>query len=138
MAVINDSVRVHTNATKAHAALTSPDSYRGWWSKNCAIGPQVGRESLLYFDKAGTIVAMRFRIDAIERERIKWTCVAHDTPSWVGTTLEWRLASTDGDVEIALTHDGWKDHAPEAVSQGWKHFLGSLKRYLETGVGEPW
>jgi len=138
MAMINDSVRVHSSTGKAHAALTEPAGYRGWWSTNCAIGPGVGRESMLYFNKGGTPVSMRFRIDAIEDNRIRWTCVAHDMPSWVGTTLEWKLAPAGGDVDITLVHDGWKDAAPDMVKQGWKHFLASLKSYLETGTGEPW
>jgi uncharacterized protein YndB with AHSA1/START domain len=138
MAMINDSVRARTTTNNAHTALTSPDGYRAWWSKNCAIGPAVGRESLLYFDKGGQVVSMRFRIDAIENDHVKWTCVAHDMPSWVGTTLDWKLSQANGDVEIALVHDGWREGAPDMVAQGWKHFLGSLKRYLETGTGEPW
>jgi uncharacterized protein YndB with AHSA1/START domain len=138
MAMINSSVRAHSSIDKAHAALTTPDGYRKWWSKNCAIAEQVGRESMLHFDKGGTPVTMRFRVDAIERDRIKWTCIGHDMPTWIGTTLEWKLEPADGDVEISLVHDGWKDAAPDMVAQGWKHFLGSLKQYLETGAGEPW
>jgi uncharacterized protein YndB with AHSA1/START domain len=138
MAMINTSVRAHATSSAAHTALTSPEGYRRWWSKNCAIAEQVGRESMLHFDKGGQPVSMRFRVDAIEQDRVKWTCVGHDMPSWIGTTLEWKLVPAGSDVEISLVHDGWQGAAPEMVAQGWNHFLGSLKQYLETGAGEPW
>jgi hypothetical protein len=30
----------------------------------------------------------------------------------------------------------WRENVVD--SQGWKHFLGSLKLYVETGTGQPW
>jgi len=52
--------------------------------------------------------------------------------------LNWRLAAASGATVVALEHSGWKDAPPEMVAQGWKHFLGSMKAYLETGTGQPW
>ena len=40
--------------------------------------------------------------------------------------------------QVKLDHAGWKGDPPEPVAQGWKHFLGSMKSYLETGAGQPW
>ena len=33
---------------------------------------------------------------------------------------------------------GWKGDAPEPVVQGWRHFVGSLRSFVETGEGQPW
>ncbi len=57
---------------------------------------------------------------------------------WLGTTLAWRIEDAGGAALVFLEHAGWKDAAPDAVAQGWKHFLGSLRSYLETGTGLPW
>ena len=56
----------------------------------------------------------------------------------IGTTLTWTIKGTGDEVVVALDHAGWKDEGPEPVKQGWKHFLASMKSYLETGTGQPW
>jgi uncharacterized protein YndB with AHSA1/START domain len=124
---------------RVFAALTEQASYTGWWSKDCKIGSKPGDECMLKFDKEGTIVTMRFRIDEIVKDqKVAWTCVAHDMPPWVGTTLRWDLESRGDSTQVSLEHAGWQGDPPEPVAQGWKHFLGSLKSYLETGTGQPW
>jgi uncharacterized protein YndB with AHSA1/START domain len=140
MAAIKDQVRIETTPEKAFTALTTREGYNGWWSKSCEIGTKAGAESTLRFNKEGAIVNMRYRIDRIDaKSGILWTCIGHDAPPWIGTTLEWKIAP-DGPkaVTVTLTHDGWQGEPPPPVIGGWKHFLGSMKKYLETGTGEPW
>ena len=138
MPAIEDSVRVKTSPAGAFQALSRAEGVRGWWSKKCEISDHIGGECALQFDKQGTIVKMRFRIDAVDQRRVAWTCIGHDMPSWIGTTVEWTMTPNADHVVIQLVHAGWKDQAPDAVAQGWKHFLSSLKSYVETGTGQPW
>jgi uncharacterized protein YndB with AHSA1/START domain len=140
MSTIKDEVKIATTPEKAYVALTTQAGYLGWWSKDCSIAERVGGESSLSFNKNGSIVKMRFRTDIVDKAgRITWTCVGHDMDSWVGTTLNWSIAKDGAGVRVALAHEGWKaEIPPEMVAQGWKHFLGSMKQYLETGVGQPW
>jgi uncharacterized protein YndB with AHSA1/START domain len=140
MTAIKDQIRIETTPEKAYDALTTQRGYNGWWSKDCVIGAKAGDEARLTFDKAGTKVNMKYRIDRIDaKSGIRWTCTAHDAPPWVGTTLEWAIQAEGAkSVTVALTHDGWEGAPPEPVIGGWKHFLGSMKKYLETGTGEPW
>ncbi len=136
---IKEKVIVRADAARVFAALTEEAGYNGWWSKDCRIGARAGDEAALKFNKDGNIVSMRFRIDEVAPARtVRWTCVGHDMPSWLGTTLRWELAPADGRTEVAFEHAGWKGDAPEPVVQGWRHFLGSLRAYLETGSGQPW
>ena len=136
---IRDKLIVRGNAGRVFAALTEQSGYNGWWSKDCQIGRQAGDESALKFNKEGTIVSMRFRVDEIVAGKaVRWTCVAHDMPSWIGTSLAWQLAPDATGTEVSFEHAGWKGDAPEPVVQGWRHFLGSLRSFVETGVGQPW
>jgi uncharacterized protein YndB with AHSA1/START domain len=139
MASINDEIRIQAPIDQVYAALTRQAGYRGWWNAVAEVPDAVGGEAQLRFVKEGTPVNMRFRIDAEQtNEQVRWTCIAHDMPSWIGTTLTWSLASSGSDVLVRFEHGGWKDSAPDAVAQGWKHFIGSLKSYVETGKGQPW
>jgi uncharacterized protein YndB with AHSA1/START domain len=139
MTSIKDEVRIHTTAARAYAALTEQAGYRGWWNKVAEVPNNVGGEAKLLFNKDGQPVAMTYRIDTMTpNELVRWTCIAHDMASWIGTTLMWSIRAGGDEVVVALDHAGWKGEAPEPVKQGWRHFLGSLKSYLETGTGQPW
>jgi uncharacterized protein YndB with AHSA1/START domain len=136
---INDEVRIQAAAGKVYEALTRQAGYRGWWNAVGEVAEAAGGEAKLRFVKDGIPVNMGFRIDYMKaNESVRWTCVTHDMPSWVGTSLTWRLTEADATVVVSFEHSGWKGTAPDAVAQGWKHFLGSLKSYVETGTGQPW
>jgi uncharacterized protein YndB with AHSA1/START domain len=139
MSSIKDEVRIVAPIAKVYAALVTQAGYRGWWNAVADVPEKVGGEAQLRFVKDGMPVNMRFRIDEMKpNQGVRWTCIAHDMPSWVGTTLDWKLSEGGGGVLVSFEHAGWKDAAPEPVAQGWKHFLGSLKLYVETGTGQPW
>ena len=136
---IKDEVRIQASASKVYEALVRQAGYRGWWNAVGEVPESVGGEAKLCFVKDGRPVNMSFHIDDQKpNESVRWTCIAHDMPSWVGTTLSWRMKEAGGAVVVTFDHGGWKDAAPEPVAQGWKHFLGSLKSYVETGTGQPW
>ena len=137
--VIKEKIIVRGDVGDVFDALTEQSGYNGWWSKDCEIAKRPGGESKLKFNKEGNIVSMRFRVDEIVPGRsVRWTCTGHDMPSWIGTTLRWDLASDDPRTEVSFEHGGWKGEAPDPVVQGWRHFLGSLRSFVETGKGDPW
>jgi uncharacterized protein YndB with AHSA1/START domain len=136
---IKDEVRIQAPVSKVYEALTRQAGYRGWWNAVGEVAEVVGGEAKLHFIKEGKPVNMRFRIDEMKAsDCVRWTCVAHDAPNWVGTSLTWRIKEAGGAAVVSLDHSGWKDAAPDVVAQGWKHFVGSLKSYVETGTGQPW
>jgi uncharacterized protein YndB with AHSA1/START domain len=139
MSSIKEKLIVQGSSAKVFEALTSQAGYLGWWSKDCQIAQKSGDESRLKFNKDGNIVSMRFRLDEkIPGQSVRWTCIGHDMEPWIGTTLTWRLAPEDDATEVTLEHGGWKGDAPDPVRQGWRHFIGSLRSYVETGQGQPW
>ena len=139
MGSIKDAVTIKTSTNEAYAALTTQAGYRGWWNAVAEVDEKEGGKAKLKFVKDGQPVNMGFRIDATKKnELVRWTCVAHDMPDWVGTTLSWTIQGDGNTVVVSLDHGGWKGEGPEPVAMGWKHFLGSLKSYLETGAGQPW
>lgn len=139
MSSIKQEIRIAAPLGKVYAALSTQAGYRGWWNAVGEVPERVGGEAQLKFVKDGAPVNMTFRIDTLQaNEAVRWTCVAHDMPSWVGTTLDWKLSGQADGVLVSFEHAGWKEAGPEPVAQGWQHFLGSLKQYVETGTGQPW
>jgi uncharacterized protein YndB with AHSA1/START domain len=135
-----ETIHANTTAGAAFAALTTQAAYRAWWAKNSDVAETPGGQATLRFDKGGTPVTMKWRIDEQQPDqRVRWTCIGHDAPPWIGTTLDWTIKPRDNGVEVSLVHGGWREPVPEPVKQGWHHFVAdSLKSYLESGVGKPW
>lgn len=139
MTAIRDEIGIQAPRAKVYAALTEQSGYRGWWNAVAEVSDSVGDEAKLRFVKDGHPVDMTFRIDELAAgERVRWTCTAHAMDSWVGTTLWWNLRDASGGSLVSFEHAGWKGDPPEPVVQGWKHFLASLRSYVETGTGQPW
>jgi uncharacterized protein YndB with AHSA1/START domain len=149
MPSIEERVTIAAPASKVFEALVSPEGLHGWWSLNSDIMTKPGDISELRFDKDGRLVRMCFRIDTLDApRRVAWTCIANDAPPWVGTTLRWDLQENQSGAvgggspatDVTLTHAGWQGTGPwfQDVVDGWKHFMSSLKRYVETGTGQPW
>jgi uncharacterized protein YndB with AHSA1/START domain len=139
MSSIHDEISINAPAAKVYQALATHAGYRGWWNAVAEVPAAPGGEAQLRFVKDGTPVNMSYRIDQLQpTQSVHWTCTAHDMPGWVGTTLDWSLEESGGKTRVVFEHAGWKDVVPAPVAQGWKHFLGSLKSYVETGTGQPW
>jgi uncharacterized protein YndB with AHSA1/START domain len=136
---IKDEVRINADAKRVYEALTTEAGYRGWWNKVAKVPGSVGGEAQLHFVKDGQPVMMRYRIDEQQpNQSVRWHCVAHEFSAWIDTSLSWQIKEAGNACWVSFEHGGWKAAPPEPVIQGWKHFLGSLKSYLETGTGEPW
>lgn len=128
------------------AALTTPRGIAGWWSDDCDVPTTVGSTVRVRFDCA----KKDFRIERLEPGRaLEWRCTAAyiDLPQlerrseWVGTRLRFELAPTaGGGTELAFEHEGLEPSLDcfELCRAGWRQFLGSLQRFVETGRGEPY
>jgi hypothetical protein len=106
-----------------YAALTTPAGLRGWWTEDCDVAVEPGRE-------------------------VRWLCVgAHIAAGqlarrdeWIGTRLVFRIAAEGaGRTRLEFEHLGL---VPEfecygMCSSGWRHYMASLARFVETGVGTP-
>ena len=59
---------------------------------------------------------------------------------WKGTTIKWQIAENEIGSKVTLTHQGLVPglQCYEMCEAGWDYFLGSLKRFLETGQGYPY
>ncbi|MCI0571564.1 MAG: SRPBCC domain-containing protein [Myxococcaceae bacterium] len=123
-------------------AVSTTEGLNGWWAKDGRAAAQVGGLAELRFDKGGRVVPMTFRIDALEPgRRVAWTCTQNGNPEWIGTTLTWELeAASGGNTTLRFVHAGFQKGASSynMTADGWKHFMSSIKAFVETGTGQPW
>lgn len=137
MTAIHWTIDTPATPDAIRAALTTETGLAGWWAKDSDVAAGPGGEHELRFVKGERTVVMRFRVDTVADDRVRWTCTANGNPIWPGTTLEW----TFGDGRIRFEHAGFaEDQSPPYAMtvDGWKHFAGSLASYLSAGTGQPW
>lgn len=116
-------------------AVATVRGLRGWWTPIVTGSASSGGALQLGF--AGLDETIVLRVDeATHPSRVRWTCLDHTgEPAWVGTTVTVELRAADAEsCVVELRHS---DLAAELVEPGWRHFLGSLKGFVETGDGQP-
>lgn len=138
MTAIRHELNVQATGADILKALTTAEGIRAWWAKDADIGKD---NHELRFDKDGNVVTMKFRVDHVTDEEVKWTCTENANPVWPGTTLVWRWSRKDEKTLLSFEHSGFSEsESPpyQMTVQGWTHFVESLRRYLDDGSGQAW
>lgn len=137
---------IQAPASAIYAALTEARGLRGWWTTTCDIGTGVGALCTFRFGTTAKVM----RIEALTPEvQVRWRCIeAHlrcpgitREDEWEGTAISFTLEpQSSTSTLLRFAHIGL---VPElechgVCTAGWRQFLGSLKRFVETGTGTPY
>lgn len=132
------TLRVHAAPDALFDALTTVEGLGAWWSRATGSGETGGQLKL--FMSAPEPLTMRV-VAAVRPVSVQWTVTACDfLPDWVGTRPTFTITAVDGETsELHFRHGGLTGELDciEMCSQGWDHFLPSLRDYVETGRGNP-
>ncbi|GLL08112.1 SRPBCC family protein [Dactylosporangium matsuzakiense] len=118
------------------AAVATTEGLRQWWTGVVSGSAEPGGH--LTFGFAGLDEQIVMRVECRRRpDLVTWTCTAHSRgDEWTGSTIRFELTAVEPDAcRLDFQHAGI---APELVTAGWEHFLGSLAGYVEHGTGRPY
>lgn len=141
---IKHNLNLNASAETIYKAVSTQQGINGWWSKDCSVGETEGGDSLLKFDKQGTIVEMGFKTESlVPNKTVIWECTQNGNPAWLGTKIKTQITELENGCEVVFSHanfdEKWKGQDPfEMTKQGWEHFVNSLRTYCEDGQGQPW
>jgi hypothetical protein len=118
-------------------AVSTREGLATWWSRRV-----VGTEGLggvlefLFSEDDGPKFEV---IELVVPSRITLRCVVGPN-EWIGTDLEFRIATEDEDTVLLFAHRGWREEVPfmHHCSTQWAYFLLGLREYFETGEGRPY
>ncbi len=141
------SIFVKANALETYQALTS--GYSQWWTQCDGAFNEVGDRITFRFPPHQSYWACEAK-KLIPNQYIELECteayhILTDKPDasqteWLGSFLRFNIETTENETRIDFVHEGLtpKLDCYEVCEEGWDHFfVNSLKKYLDTGVGEP-
>ena len=128
-------IGVTASPDDVYAALTTVDGLAGWWTEDTTGDGQVGGVLRFRFVPGGFDMRVR---ELVPAKLVRWE-VADGPEEWIGTTVEFELTQEDGFTIVMFRHEGWREPVAfmSHCSTKWATFLMSLKRLVETGMGEP-
>lgn len=144
----NTELLVRAPVQRLYQALTTQAGLQGWWTRDCSIGNGVGSRSTFHFGDTWQVMHIaRLTPDS----EVHWTCTDSHivepglarADEWTGTDVVFRLAARGQHNESTLLQFEHIGLTPQIdcyaiCTSSWHLFLGSLKRYAETGKGMPY
>ncbi|MEU4194072.1 SRPBCC domain-containing protein [Kribbella sp. NPDC026611] len=132
--------RIGTTASidDVSAALTTIPGLAAWWTEDTTGDSAPDGVIAFRFAGAGGEGFDMKVLESVPGKLVRWE-VVDGPPEWIGTTIRFDL-SQDGDYAIVLfKHEGWREPVEfmHHCSTKWASFLLSLKKYVETGAGDP-
>ena len=125
------ALEIEASPAAIYAAITTAAGLRGWWTETCDV---------VNVDDGLLVVELNDR-------EVRWTCVdarivGLDRPDeWIGTSIRFRMQPNGaGRTRLDFEHVGLTPalECYGICEDGWRHFLASLKSWLETGQGTPY
>ena len=117
-----------------------------WWTEFSNQALHAGDQLTVRFERTTSWVMTVS--EASPNQSLVWQVVQanHDLEDltkkdeWRDTTIDWKIEESETGSEVTLTHIGLIPalECYNICQAGWDFFLGSLKKYLETGKGYPY
>jgi uncharacterized protein YndB with AHSA1/START domain len=122
---------------KVYQALTEQSGLTSWWTVDAVAKPELG--SVSEFGFFNRQVLMQMEVAKLDRGRnVQWKPLS-GVPDWPGTRVTWDLTPTDQGTKLLFGHRDFAsaDGSLPTTSYNWAWYLISLKKYIETGTGNP-
>lgn len=134
-----------TVAAAPRAAFDAINDVAGWWGRITGATTAVGDE-FVYVVPGLHYSGFRV-VDLVPERRVEWLVTGsyldfvEDKQEWNGTTARFKIEPAGEGSRITFTHQGLESthECFEICSNAWGMFIrGSLKQFIETGVGAPY
>jgi uncharacterized protein YndB with AHSA1/START domain len=131
------TIRIAADPEALFDALTDVAALSAWWVAATGSG-EAGGELHFQMSFPEPLVV---HVDEATPATVRWHVTACDfEPDWVGTRPTFTITPLDGEtVELQFRHHGLTSELEciENCTNGWNHYIGSLRQYVESGQGSP-
>jgi hypothetical protein len=142
---MNYQNRVTIQANQAAVLTALTKGIPNWWTEDFSgVASKVGDAFTVRFGSTFKV----FEVTGLGPNKVSWTCLDSfiDMPDliqkdeWKDTRIHWTLTADGQQSQLEIVHEGLTPEVEcfEICRQGWTSFVASLKRWLETGKGQPY
>jgi len=135
MAEIRHEIKVRAAPDRIREALTSAAGLEAWHGGRVTVAHGAWR-----FEFADAAPTFRWAVEPAKLgNEVVWRCLEGPGDS-IGTEASFKISSADkGRVLIEFTHRGWPHTGGNfhKCNTQWAILLHHLRKYLETGKGDP-
>jgi predicted ester cyclase/uncharacterized protein YndB with AHSA1/START domain len=137
---IDHTIEISATPATILGALTTKEGTKAWFTDDVDCDAAKREATFRFLTQAG-LREVAFHLDSADERGVAMSCIAErNNPEWLGTKLSYELSPMGVGTRVRLVHAGFaaKSEAYDSTVKGWAYFLGSLKQYVETGVGTPY
>lgn len=136
------TILVNASASETFHAITN---FRAWWSEEIEGATDKPGETFFYHYKDVHLSRIKL-VEMVPGKKLVYEVIENrfnfvkDPTEWVGTKLLFELTPEGGKTKVRFTHQGLvpEYECYEVCHDAWTSYIkGSLKDYIETGVGRP-
>jgi uncharacterized protein YndB with AHSA1/START domain len=129
------SLRIKASPVQIYQAIATTEGIRNWWTRDAVLGSSPGETGEFGF--YGRRFIARVTIEQLKPpERIEWKVT---NAAWDGDTIVFAIQPEGAGARLSFFHRGFSeaDQRYASATTRWGCYLLSLKKYLETGQGNP-
>lgn len=126
-------------------AFNSIKNFKGWWSEEIEGNTDKLGETFFYHYKDVHLCKIKL-IEMVEDKQLVYLVIENefnftkDKTEWINTKLIFDVSTEGSNTKIVFTHEGLVPayECYNVCHDAWTSYIqGSLKNYIETGIGKP-
>lgn len=137
MKKIIHTLHIRAPREAVYRALTTQEGVTGWWSTKAQLQPGPGGViEFTFIDDFNPHMQQRNLQDG---KLVEWTCISGHA-NWQDNTFTFALRGGEGETSLQFSQDYAQeldDDTYGTYNFNWGYYLGSLKKFCETGAGAP-
>jgi uncharacterized protein YndB with AHSA1/START domain len=131
-------ITIHASPERVYEALATAEGIRNWWTRDAILDSKNGVTAEFGF--YGHVFVIKVSVDELTpTAHVGWNKITSTHGGFDGTTIAFDLTAQENGTGLAFAHRGFRqaDDNYAGATTRWGYYLVSLKRYLETGEGNP-
>lgn len=134
IATIYHQIGVNSSLKNCFNAVATLEGISAWWTPTSGDPLLDGELTFSFGEHSIIAIVTKYQ----ENKIVEWTVQGKDG-EWLHTRICFELLEKDDQVLINFQHADWKDTTEMFAhcSTKWAVFLVSMKKFLETGQGQP-
>jgi uncharacterized protein YndB with AHSA1/START domain len=128
-------MKINAQPKRVYEAIATADGIRNWWTRDAVLDAKTGGAGEFGFYGHRFVINLNVK-ELKPPSRLSWNLMSG---GFEDTTITFDLRGEGETTTLSFVHAGFDraDDRYAGATSRWGYYLVSLKKYLETGSGNP-